>query len=264
MKQGKNKRNNTQNLKEYIQQFAQTGIKELTDIVFPPACPVCGGVLGFEKGRRRQICPDCDNRLEYIGEPRCMKCGKPLKKTDTQQFCYDCTVKRHFYERGVAVFAYTDGIKQSIYQFKYHDKREYAAFYGRQAAQQCGALIGKWDIDLVLPVPMYAAKQRKRGYNQAELIARELSKNLNLICASEILVRTRKTTPMKELNDEERRKNVERAFLVKENVVKYKKILLVDDIYTSGATMEACTRILLEAGISEVYILSICIGIARD
>ena len=111
---------------------------------------------------------------------------------------------------------------------------------------------------------MYAAKQRKRGYNQAELIARELSKNLNLICASEILVRTRKTTPMKELNDEERRKNVERAFLVKENVVKYKKILLVDDIYTSGATMEACTRILLEAGISEVYILSICIGIARD
>ena len=107
MKQGKNKRNNTQNLKEYIQQLAQTGIKELTDIVFPPACPVCGGVLGFEKGRRRQICPDCDNRLEYIGEPRCMKCGKPLKKTDTQQFCYDCTVKRHFYERGVAVFAYT-------------------------------------------------------------------------------------------------------------------------------------------------------------
>lgn len=96
MKQGKNKRNNTQNLKEYIQQLAQTGIKELTDIVFPPACPVCGGVLGFEKGRRRQICQDCDNRLEYIGEPRCMKCGKPLKKTDTQQFCYDCTVKRHF------------------------------------------------------------------------------------------------------------------------------------------------------------------------
>ena len=234
MKQGKNKRNNTQNLKEYIQQLAQTGIKELTDIVFPPACPVCGGVLGFEKGRRRQICPDCDNRLEYIGEPRCMKCGKPLKKTDTQQFCYDCTVKRHFYERGVAVFAYTDSIKQSIYQFKYHD--------------------------LVFPVPMYAAKQRKRGYNQAELIARELSKNLNLICASEILVRTRKTTPMKELNDEERRKNVERAFLVKENVVKYKKILLVDDIYTTGATIDSCAKILYQKGAQKVYFLCLCAG----
>lgn len=86
MKQGKNKRNNTQNLKEYIQQLAQTGIKELTDIVFPPACPVCGGVLGFEKGRRRQICPDCDNRLEYIGEPRCMKCGKPLKRRIRSSF----------------------------------------------------------------------------------------------------------------------------------------------------------------------------------
>lgn len=260
MKQGKNKWNNTQNLKEYIQQLAQTGIKELTDIVFPPACPVCGGVLGFEKGRRRQICPDCDDRLEYIGEPRCMKCGKPLKKTDTQQFCYDCTVKRHFYERGVAVFAYTDGIKQSIYQFKYHDKREYASFYGRQAARQCGALIRKWDIDLVLPVPMYAAKQRKRGYNQAELIARELSKNLNLICASEILVRIRKTTPMKELNDEERRKNVERAFLVKENVVKYKKILLVDDIYTTGATIDSCAKVLYEKGAQKVYFLCLCAG----
>ena len=65
-------------------------------------------------------------------------------------------------------------------------------------------------------------------------------------------------------SDEERRKNVERAFLVKENVVKYKKILLVDDIYTSGATMEACTRILLSAGIPNVFVLSICIGMARD
>ena len=127
---------------------------------------------------------------------------------------------------------------------------------GRQHGQ-CGALIRKWDIDLVLPVPMYAAKQRKRGYNQAELIARELSKNLNLICASEILVRIRKTTPMKELNDEERRKNVERAFLVKENVVKYKKILLVDDIYTTGSTVNECCKIINEAKPNKIGVLTI-------
>lgn len=121
------------------------------------------------------------------------------------------------------------------------------------------SLIGKWDIDLVLPVPMYAAKQRKRGYNQAELIARELSKNLNLICASEILVRTRKTTPMKELNDEERRKNVERAFLVKENVVKYKKILLVDDIYTTGATIDSCSKNFISKGRTEsIFFMFVC------
>ena len=86
------------------------------------------------------------------------------------------------------------------------------------------------------------------------------AKNLNLICASEILVRTRKTTPMKELNDEERRKNVERAFLVKENVVKYKKILLVDDIYTTGSTAEAVTAALKQLGIREVYVFCIAIG----
>lgn len=231
----------------------------LADMLFPPVCPVCGRVCGFTGGKRDEICAECVDKLHYIKEPYCMKCGKKITD-ETKEYCYDCTVKRHYYEQGISIYEYTDDIKQSLYRFKYHGKREYAAFYGRQAAA-CGKDdIARWGIDIVIPVPMYAAKKRKRGYNQAELIARELASNLNLVCASGILIRSRKTTPMKELNDEQRRKNVEKAFFVEKNVVEYKKILLVDDIYTTGATIDSCAKALYEKGARKVYFLCLCAG----
>lgn len=231
----------------------------LVDILFPPACPVCGQPLGVADGKRERICRKCADKIEYIKEPRCMKCGKPLK-TDSAECCYDCSRKRHLYERGIAVFAYTDGMKQSIYRFKYQGKREYAAFYGEEAAKSCGSLIRSWKIDLIIPVPMYAAKQKRRGYNQAELIAKELGKHLNIPVVSEILIRSKKTIPMKALNDIERRKNVEKAFFVKTNVVKYKRILLIDDIYTTGATIDSCADVLQKQGAKKVYFLCLCAG----
>ena len=197
------------------------------------------------------ICPDCAGDLRPVSGPRCYKCGKPVN--GDEEYCRDCSRRQHAFVRGRALLSYRGPVKLSLYRMKYGNRREYARVYGQTMAHRLGPWICQCGIGLIIPVPLHPSRKRKRGYNQAELIARELSKNLNLICASEILVRTRKTTPMKELNDEERRKNVERAFLVKENVVKYKKILLVDDIYTTGSTMESCAKALLAAGVQQVY-----------
>lgn len=246
-------------LKETMKKILFSVRNMLVDMIFPPACPVCGTPLGYEQGKRRQICTGCVCKIEYLQEPCCMKCGKQLADANAE-YCYDCQRIKHDYNRGTGVYAYTDGIKQSLYRFKYQGKREYASFYGAEAARICNTLIARWNVDVIMPVPMYAAKQKKRGYNQAELIAVELGKNLNIPVDSGILIRSKKTIPMKELNDQERRKNIENAFNVTANVVKYKKILLVDDIYTTGATIDKCAEVLKKYGAEEIYFLCLCIG----
>lgn len=231
----------------------------LVDAVFPPACPVCGRPLGYDGGQRERICRECMHKIKYIKEPYCIKCGKQID-SEADEYCYDCKRKKHSYDRGVAVYLYTDAVKQSIYRFKYKNKREYASFYAHEAADRYEGLIAQWGIDVIIPVPMFPAKQRRRGYNQAELIARELGKCLNIPVNTEILTRSKKTIPMKELNDIERRKNVENAFNIQINVVKYKKILLVDDIYTTGATIDQCSKVFKQHSAEAVYFLCLSIG----
>jgi ComF family protein len=234
-------------------------VNKIVDCLFPPACPVCGGPLAIRNAKREKICIGCSKKLEYVSEPFCMKCGKQLTKEE-HEYCMDCKKIRHFYTRGTAVFAYTAGIKKSIYNFKYHGKCEYASFYGEQAYKKCGSLVNTWNVDVLIPVPLHTKKQRKRGYNQAELIAVEFGRHMDIPVDPTLLIRSENTTPMKELNDTERRKNVKKAFNIRKNVVRYKKVLIVDDIYTTGATIDECARVLLEHGAEEVYFLCLCIG----
>lgn len=231
----------------------------LADAVFPPACPGCGQPLGYKEGAREQICGACASKLIYIHEPRCLKCGKEIEKEEAQ-YCYDCQKQEHRFVQGTAVYAYTDVVQHSIYRFKYQNKREYAAFYAKEIRKQCGAQMKRWHPDAIVPVPLHISKYRKRGYNQSELIAEILSAILEIPMDNRLLVRSRKTIPMKELNNEERVKNLENAFICTQNVVKYNKVILVDDIYTTGSTMDACAKALMDAGVQEVYYVVLSIG----
>ena len=113
---------------------------------------------------------------------------------------------------------------------------------------------------MIVPVPMYAKKQRARGYNQAEIIACELGKIIHIPVNTRFLKRNKNTVPMKEVSGRDRSKNLENAFIADKNVVKYKKILLVDDIYTTGATLDACAAVLKKYGVEKVYGACLCIG----
>lgn len=144
--------------------------------------------------------------------------------------------------------------------FKYHNRREYAQFYGEIIVERHGRELTELKLDGIVPVPIHRHKKRKRGYNQAELIARELGIRIHVPCYPDCLIRTADTTPQKELNDVQRLENLKNAFLFRENHVELKKVLLVDDIYTTGATIEACTLALLAGGVAEVYYTSVCIG----
>ena len=115
-------------------------------------------------------------------------------------------------------------------------------------------------IEAIVPVPMYLKKERYRGYNQAALFGRALSEKMDIPCIPRLMIRVKDTRPQKELNGRERENNVKNAFQSPDNVVKYKRILIVDDIYTTGSTLEACAGELKKAGVSEIYSACLCIG----
>ena len=160
-----------------------------------------------------------------------MICGKQLDD-ETLEVCGDCREKRHDFIRGVAAFAYTKEIKQSMYRFKYDGQRDYAFFYADTLFKLRGHIIAGWKPDVVVPVPLHKKRYIKRGYNQAALLAYRLGEQLGIPVDEKLISREKNTLPQKELNDKERTKNTKNAFHVNTNIVKYKKVLLIDDIYT--------------------------------
>lgn len=158
------------------------------------------------------------------------------------------------------MYEYSKCIKDSIYRFKYHNKREYAGIYAKQIADKCGSMIHAWAPDALIPVPIHSSRLKERGFNQAELIAGELEQLMGIPMDCEALVRVVKTVPMKELDNAHRVKNLQNAFQAGEKVVRYSKVLIVDDIYTTGATFDACATVLKHAGVQKVYGVSLCVG----
>lgn len=188
-----------------------------------------------------------------------MKCGKQLMDEETE-YCMDCVKKKHYFTQGIALWSYHDIIKQSVYRFKYKNKREFADFYAKEIAKRYEDIIRIWNADCLIPVPMYKRKMRKRGYNQAEVLTDAIAGCLNIPVHKNILVRTRNTLPQKALNDKERQKNLKNAFKIQENSVKLKKIILVDDIYTTGSTVDAIAECFLAAGTEAVFVITLSIG----
>lgn len=229
--------------------------EQLIGLIFPRRCPICDEIVPDGE----LICPDCRKKVKLISEPTCKRCGKPVEKEQTE-FCFDCAKKHHYFTQGKAVFLYQKEMKESMYRFKYSNKREYAAFYAEEAVMRYGDWIRRHRVDAIVPIPMYRGKQRMRGYNQAEVFAKEIGKRMNLPVLTNLVSRIRNTVPQKQLNDVERKNNLKKAFKIDENIVKYKIILLIDDIYTTGSTMDAVSRELRDVGIEQIYFLCVSIG----
>ena len=227
----------------------------MLEILYPGRCAVCDEIEVTGRG----ICPSCRNKVQAAGEPACKKCGKPLVD-EREEFCSDCGKKQHVYTQGKAVFIYEGGIRNSMYRFKYGNKREYAEFYADVAAEKYGAWLKKIKAQVLIPVPMYFWKKRLRGYNQAEVFAQALGRKTNIPVDRHLVKRVRNTTPQKELNESQRRSNLKNAFQLVPDIVKYKEVVLVDDIYTTGSTMDELSKILKSSGVRNIYYICISIG----
>ena len=206
----------------------------LVNLVFPRRCPVCDEIVPAGEG---MICASCRTIPQYIQEPRCRKCGKQLLE-DTALFCSGCIQKKHIFDYGYAVYDY-QSMRKSIYRFKYANRCEYASFYAK---------------------PIHASKLKSRGYNQAQLIARELSQLTGIPIYENIIKRVRKTVPQKELGTQERQNNLKKAFNISADVVKLNKTIVIDDIYTTGSTLDAVALELKRHGVRTIYFITLCIG----
>jgi len=227
----------------------------LLDSIYPPRCPVCHEIA--KAGR--SICKDCLPLMDFVKGAVCLKCGKELYD-ESQDSCSDCAALPKSFEYGLALLNYDDISSESMIKIKYKNKREYIKIYARLIALKYRTEIKKMEAEALIPVPVHKNRLKIRGYNQSELLARYLSQETGIKLINNALVRVRDTRAQKALTSEERFKNLSEAFCCDKLPENLHNIIIVDDIYTTGSTMEACTRVLKRAGAEKVYCISICIG----
>ena len=233
-------------------------ITKLLKLFWPEVCPFCGKVSA------QGICGECRKKTDRlkVREPKCMKCGKPVKDAE-QEYCRDCLDARHEYDRGAALWVHKPPVNTSVYQFKFHNRRSFGSFYAKEIAAEYGEALAGWGIDIIIPVPLYPGKYKKRGYNQAAVLARELGKVLDIPVEERLLKRIRETAPQKNLTPRKRRQNLNGAFSVEKRrrvFLKSRSVLLTDDIYTTGSTVDEAAKTLKKAGAEKVFYLAISIG----
>ena len=222
-------------------------------MIYPKVCPFCGKISS------EGICADCRDEVAYISEPRCMKCGKPLKQ-DTEEFCPDCLAGRSHVVQGGGLWPHREPVAGALYRFKYRNRRHFGRIFARELADQYMDQIGRWGIEEIIPIPLHISRRRSRGFNQAEILARELSDATGIPMRKDVLFRVKKTSPQKALGKRERRGNLKGAFAVSRTWKARKNVLLIDDIYTTGSTIEKAAEMLKKAGAQNVYFLTISIG----
>ena len=202
-----------------------------------------------------------------MGSLRCMKCGRDIESED-EEFCNDCSRLTRTYIRGFPLFKYAWPVNDSIMEMKYAGKQEHATFYGEELSEHFGETFRTLGMEAIIPVPLHKKKLLKRGYNQAQLLAEVVGKRLNIPVRTDVIIRKVNTTPQNELSGTQRLDNIKHAFAPNPDYIKKKSregralntVLLLDDIYTTGATIQACTDVCHAVGIKNMYYTSPCIA----
>ncbi len=226
-----------------IARRTQTVRQVLLDLLFPPRCVICHRTGEW-------FCATCQQAIEKILPPICQRCGRPLSRNN----CPYCG-KLPLQIDGTRATAFFEGnLRDAIHAFKYNHRPELAQPLGNLLSAYLAA--HPLPADVLIPVPLHLERERARGYNQSVLLARVLGEQHHLPVWSDVLTRTRHTRPQVELDAAERRINVQDAFAADARVAG-KRILLIDDVCTTGATMEACGLELYAQGAKSVWGLAI-------
>ena len=231
-----------------IAQVLYRGFWTALDWMYPPTCAGCG-----EPGYR--LCFNCQKEIKFITGPVCRHCGLPLD--GQRDICEACQVERPAFTALRSLARYEGVIRACVHSLKYHRNQALGDFFAGPLAEL--VLKSGWNLDLVMPVPLSPIRQTERGYNQAALLARPVALNLGLPSTAYGLKRTRNTQSQVELNADQRRVNLIGAFEAIPDLVAGKRVLLVDDVTTTGSTLRECTQALLEGGASAVH----CLTLAR-
>lgn len=225
--------------------FPETLVGPLLDLLFPPRCVVCRRVGTW-------LCPECGNRLPRLSGPVCPRCGAPTSNGTACRACQEAPLRLEGI-RSVAPFRGL--IRAAIHYLKYRHARELADPLGELMARYWQE--NPLPAEVIVPVPLHPSRLQRRGYNQAALLAWALSRRIGLPMDEEALCRVRATASQMRLYAADRRRNVEDAFRCTTDRMSGRQVLLVDDVCTTGATLEACADALRQGGAREVWALTL-------
>ncbi len=231
------------------------------DCFFPRHCPVCDELVPYGT----LIHKECEKKLVPLSGPVCMVCGRELA-SPREELCDRCRRGPRPFDKGRALLLYNDTAMTSMSAVKYKNKREYLDFYAAAMGCRFARFVKDEAPDVLIPVPIHPARRRIRGFNQAEELASRLFREWNIPVETGLLLRVKNTDPLKGMGAAERKEHLKEAFAISPhfppNDIPH-RVLLIDDIYTTGTTIEACASVLKTDGVKHVSFLTICMGYAR-
>ncbi len=236
-------------------------LERVLRLIYPPGpvCVACGKAFTFDYPLA--FCRDCLDRIPFVTKPVCSHCDRPRRGGETEP-CRECQSEPRAYEQAMAVAVYAGYLRELLHTAKYSFRPDLARGLGTILAVWAENETRLEEVEVVVPVPLHPQKLATRGYNQAELMAEPLATVLRRPLSADVLQRVKPTVSQSKLSRRERQENTTGAFLVSNcPTVAGKKVLLVDDIRTTGYTLSAAARALLIAGACGVKVLTLAVGV---
>lgn len=222
----------------------------------PKQCPCCDRFLNEdEKG----ICENCLSGIRWIEPPFCTICGIPFLSRDVENHpCSECISKKRYFTMARAIGLYEGTLRKAIHQWKYEGKDSLTPFFVKWIEEGFSRYWPHPLFDLLIPVPLHKSRLRHRGFNQALLLVKQLSKLTGIPYGKKVLIKNIPSIPQVDLSVVQREKGVKGSFEIgRKEDVKGKRILLIDDVYTTGATVNECSKVLILAGAESVDVLTL-------
>ena len=231
--------------------------KGLVNLIYPLYCQTCG--LKLEPTNTRYLCETCWNKISKNQPPFCIKCGMTLPGSAQEKpQCESCSKKDYVFTRAWSTGLYQGILKECIHLLKYNKKVFMAAPLGKLMTDFIKCYLDFGNIDLIIPVPLHPARLREREFNQSALLAEQINKRFNIPLSLNNLVKVRPTRPQAGLSGKERQANIQLAFKIKNSsLFSEKNVLLVDDVFTTGSTINECSTALLQSEINNIYVLTL-------
>lgn len=233
--------------------------QRILNLLLPPRCIKCGKILSEKNG----LCPECFNQINFISAPYCHRCGRPfVKEADlkfaAKQYCGTCLQKKRFlFDIQRTAFIYDEASKSLILDLKFRDKTVSVQTLANML-YMAGKDIWEQEPDLIMPVPIHRLRLIKRRFNQSALLVKYLALRVGIPADYLSLIRRQNTVPQVQLTGAARRKNLRQAFAVKYSQnIKGKKVVLIDDVETTGSTLNECAKVLRKAGAKAVYSITL-------
>jgi competence protein ComFC len=252
-------------LEQASQRIIQPIFHSLLDLVYPDSlyCICCGKII--DSTRPYRLCNECMEEIRWATGRTCRKCGKLLSANNPLEECYSCREHEHVYDMGFTCCEYGSNPRSMLFALKYGGRTDVGITLAEIMHDRMTQIRGETGLlyDAILSVPMNPEKEKERGYNQAEIIGRSFAKREQMPYYRDVLRRVKRTPPLRGMTPAERKQLLTGVMAVPETErekIAGKDLLLIDDIYTTGATMDAATEVLLDAGAERVYIFTFAAG----